>query len=215
MIARVHRAVAVLLLCLGVVAVPPVSAGPPTDSLRGFIDRMVAVLDDARLKAPERAADRHRALRALADQALDYGESARRTLGSHWDARSADERTQFVKLFTDLIDQAYLSRLAWDGHRIEYDGETINGREATVKARAMSREGRATPVVFALTRGADGRWRVYDVAFEGMSLVSNYRAQFNKIIRASSYEGLVSRLEAKTGVAAQASTGPTPSASAP
>jgi len=215
MIARIHCAAAVLLLCLGVVAVPPVSAGPPTDSLRSVVDRMVALLDDAQLKAPERAADRHRALRALAAEALDYGESARRTLGSHWDARSPEERAQFVKLFTDLIDQAYLSRLAFDGHRIEYDAESISGREATVKARAIGREGRGTPVVFALTRGADGRWRVYDVAFEGMSLVSNYRAQFNKIIRASSYEGLVSRLEVKTGVAAQASTGATPSANAP
>jgi phospholipid transport system substrate-binding protein len=60
-------------------------------------------------------------------------------------------------------------------------------------------------VAFSLHQGADAKWRIYDVSFEGMSLVGNYRAQFNKIIRAGSYADLVARLEAKTRSDAQAS----------
>ena len=84
--------------------------------------------------------------------------------------------------------------------------QTINGAEATIKGRALSKSGDATPVTFSLHQAADGRWRVYDVSFEGMSLVGNYRAQFNKIIRATSFDELMTRLEAKTHPEAQAST---------
>lgn len=203
---RVHRVVAVLALILGVVAVPPAWAGPPTDALQDYVTRIFAVMEDPRLKAPDTAIERQKAVRALAEEALDFRESARRSLGSHWEARTPEERTRFVTLFTDLIDQAYLARLSLDGERIVIDGETVQGKDATVKARALTRRGGATPVVFSLVRGADARWRVVDVAFEGMSLIGNYRAQFNKIIRGSSYDALVSRLEAKTGGSAQAST---------
>lgn len=210
MIALSCRVVAVLALALGAVAVPPVSAGAPTDALRGYVDRIFSVLDDPALKAPDRARERQRAVRALAEEALDFRESARRALGTHWAARTPAERVHFVKLFTDLIDHAYLARLTWDGERLAYDAEAVTGPEAVVKARALSSSGRATPVVFSLARDANQRWRIYDVSFEGMSLIGNYRAQFNKIIRASSYEGLITRLEAKTGVAAQASTATEP-----
>jgi phospholipid transport system substrate-binding protein len=211
----VHRVVAVLVLILGVVAVSPAWAGPPSDALQDYVTRIFTVLDDARLKAPDSALARQKAVRALAEEALDFRESARRSLGSHWDARTPEERTRFVRLFTDLIDQSYLSRLSLDGERVVIDGETVQGKEATVKARALSRRGGATPVVFSLVRGADANWRVVDVAFEGMSLIGNYRAQFNKIIRASSYDALVSRLETKTGVAAQASTSTETKSNAP
>ena len=187
-----------LLFALGVVHPTPASAGPPTDALRAYVDRLFVVLDDASLKAPNRSVERQRTVRALAEEALDFTESSRRALGVHWDARTAAERTRFVRLFTDLIDHAYISRIALDGESIALDNETVNGQEAIIKGRALSKSGSATPVQFYLHQNAEGRWRVYDVSFEGMSLVSNYRAQFNKIIRASSFDELVNRLETKT-----------------
>ena len=78
------------------------------------------------------------------------------------------------------------------------DAETMTGTDAVVRTRALGKSGEVTPVVFSLHQGVDGRWRIYDVSFEGMSLVGSYRAQFNKIIRASSYDELVTRLDAKT-----------------
>jgi phospholipid transport system substrate-binding protein len=194
-----------LLLALGMAVATPASAGPPSDALRGYVDRLFVVLDDTGLKGPARAAERQRTVRALAEEALDLNESSRRALGAHWDARTAAERARFVRLFTDLIDQAYISRISLDGESIALDGETVTGPEAVVKGRALSKSGGATPVQFFLVQGAEGRWRVYDVSFEGMSLVGSYRAQFNKIIRASSFDELVNRLEGKTRGDAQTS----------
>ena len=192
-----------LIVALTVAVATPALAGPPTDALRTYVDRLLIVLDDPAMKGPNRAVERQRTVRAIAEEALDFTESSRRALGSHWDARTAAERTRFVRLFTDLIDHAYISRMALDGETIALDTETVTGQEAIVQGRALSKSGGVTPVQFSLLQSAEGRWRVYDVSFEGMSLVSNYRAQFNKIIRASSFEELVNRLEAKTRADAQ------------
>ncbi len=202
-----------LFLALGVAVATPASAEPPIDALRSYVDRLFVVLDDAGLKGPTRAVERQRTVRAIAEEALDLNESSRRVLGAHWDVRTAAERTRFVRLFTDLIDHAYISRISLDGESIALDGETVTGQEAVVKGRALSKSGGATPVLFFLVQGAEGRWRVYDVSFEGMSLVGNYRAQFNKIIRASSFNELVNRLEAKTRGDAQANGEATPKTS--
>jgi len=183
----------------------PAWAGAPTDALRTHIDSVFALLDDPALKGAEQTAARHRALRALTVAAVDFHESAQRSLGAHWDARTPADRAYFVRLFTDLIDHAYLTRLAHDGERLAYDDETMTGQDAVVRTRALGKNGDVTPVAFSLHQGADAKWRIYDVSFEGMSLVGNYRAQFNKIIRAGSYADLVARLEAKTRSDAQAS----------
>jgi phospholipid transport system substrate-binding protein len=206
MSARPCRAAAVLALLAGLTTAVPAWAGPPTEALRGYIDRVFAVLDDPGMKASGQSTARDRVVRALAREALDYRESARRSLGPYWEARTLQEQGRFVELFTGLIERAYLARISYDGERVLYDAESVQGGDATVLARAIARTGSVTPVEFSLHRGADGRWRVVDVAFEGMSLVDNYRAQFNKIIRGSSYEELIARLEAKVPTGAQAST---------
>ena len=190
-------------LVVGLAVAVPASAGPPTDTLRHHIDRIFSALADPELKGAANAARRHRLLRTYADEALDFQEAARRTLGTHWEARTPEERTRFVQLFAALIDHAYLSRLTYNGERVVYDGESMTGNEAVVRARALSPKGSATPVQFQMIRDGAGAWRVYDVSFEGMSLVGSYRAQFAKILRAASYDELVSRLEAKVRADAQ------------
>jgi phospholipid transport system substrate-binding protein len=205
-----RRFAAAIVPAVSVVIAAPASAGPPTDVLRTYVDRLLVVMEDPALKMPGHAAERHRAVRALAEKALDFRESARRALGAHWEGRTPTERDRFVWLFAHLIDQAYLTRLSVDGERIVLDNETVDGMEAVVKGRTLSRSGDSTPVEFHLHQGTDGGWRIYDVSFEGMSLVGNYRAQFNKIIRTSSFEALVNLIEAKTGADAQAHTGEEP-----
>ena len=210
MIAMCRRAAVALVAVVALAA--PACAGAPTDALSRHIDRIFALLDDPALTGPDHATARHRALRAMTEEAVEFREAAQRTLGTHWNTRTPDEHARFVELFADLIDQAYLGRLTLDGQRLALDAETTTGTDAVVRARALGKGGDATPVVFSLHQGGDGRWRIYDVSFEGMSLVGSYRAQFNKIIRASSYDELVSRLEAKTRAdAASASTADAPS----
>jgi len=195
-------------LVVGLAVAVPASAGPPTDTLRHHIDRLFTALADPELKGAANAARRHRMLRTYADEALDFQEAARRTLGTHWEARTPEERTRFVQLFTALVDHAYLSRLTYNGERVVYDGESMTGNEAVVRARALSPNGSATPVQFQMISDGAGAWRVVDVSFEGMSLVGSYRAQFAKILRAASYDELVSRLEAKVRAEAQGTDNP-------
>jgi len=171
-------------------------AASPTDDLRGYVDHVIAVLDAPDMKGPGLAAQHHRAVRSVAGEGLDFGEAARRALGSHWEARTPDERTQFVTLFTALIDGAYISRVAgYDGERLRYDTESVTGNDAAVKARVLEKDGGITPIEFRLVHGADGRWRVWDATFEGMSLIGSYRSQFNRIMRTSSFQRLLGRLE--------------------
>jgi phospholipid transport system substrate-binding protein len=190
-------------LVVGLVVAVPAAAGPPTDTLRHHIDRLFTALADPELKGVTNATRRHRLLRTYADEALDFQEAARRSLGTHWDARTPEERAHFVQLFTALIDHAYLRRLSYNGERVVYGGESVTGNEAVVRARALSSNGSPTPVQFQMIRDGAGTWRVYDVSFEGMSLVGSYRAQFTKILRAASYAELVTRLEAKVRAEAQ------------
>jgi phospholipid transport system substrate-binding protein len=191
------RIVALAVLLTG--SVPGAAwAGQPTDDLRGYVDRVLAVLDDPGMKGVGHTAERQRAIQAVADEGLDLRETARRTLAQYWDACTPAEQARFIELFTRLIYGSYLARVAgYDGERIVYDGEVVSGGEAIVKARVIAKDGDVIPVEFRLVRDTGARWRVWDAAFEGMSLVGNYRAQFTRIIRTASFADLVKRLESR------------------
>jgi phospholipid transport system substrate-binding protein len=119
---------------------------------------------------------------------------AKRSLGQHWAARTPAEHTQFVALFTDLIQQSYLSKVdQHGGAKMIFGGETVDGDHAVVQTKVPLANGNEMPLDYKLHK-MDDRWQVYDLSLDGISLVSNYRAQFNKIIRIDSYEVLVARL---------------------
>jgi phospholipid transport system substrate-binding protein len=190
-ILHIASAIALALVVLS----SPALAGAPTDQLKQRVDEVVRVLDDAKLK--EKPAERRTAVRKIAEDIFDYQDTARRALGQHWNARSPQERKEFVGLFADLLDRAYLSKIdLYQGERVRYTGETTTGEDATVKSVIVTHKGTEVPVDYRM-RVADGRWRVYDVIIEGVSLVSNYRTQFNKIIQTQSYETLVQKLRAR------------------
>jgi phospholipid transport system substrate-binding protein len=172
-------------------------AGPPTDQLRGSIDGVLKILTDPELKKQARAAERRRSIRTVADQIFDFGEISRRSLAVHWQARSPEERREFIALFGDLLENSYVSKIeGYSGEKILYVGETADGELAVVKTRIVTRQGTEIPVDYRMFRQAQ-RWRAYDVNIEGVSLVANYRAQFNTIISRSGYADLVSKLKAK------------------
>jgi phospholipid transport system substrate-binding protein len=169
--------------------------GAPSEQLRGRIDRVVSILDDAELKA--RPADRRTAVRGVAAEIFDFTEITKRSLGRHWQAVSPAEREELVRLLTALLERAYMGRLEqYSGERIAFAGETVEGDLATVRTRFVSRGGVEIPVDYRLYRVGE-RWLAYDVTIEGVSLVASYRAQFNKIIQTSSPQALVERLRAR------------------
>ena len=175
----------------------PAWAGPPTDTLREYTEAVQKVLDDPALKAEDRRHERRAAVRKLAIEAFDVQETARRALGPHWQQRTPAEREEFVQLFADLLERTYIARLdEYGGERIRYVGESIDGELATVRARIVTRAGVEVPVESRMVRRGE-RWLIYDVLIENVSLVANYRSQFDRIVRSSSYEELVRRLKQK------------------
>jgi len=185
-----------LALALTSAVTGPAVAGAPTEALRVYVERAVALLGDAQTDAAP-TLTRQRALRALAHEAVDFGAAAQASLGMYWDACTPGERAHFVQLFTRLVDASYLPHLPNGGARLDYDRERTNGAVVEVHARALGRKGDVTPVIFSLRQDLSARWRIVDVSVEGMSLIGSYRAQFNRILRTSSFDDLVRRLEAK------------------
>lgn len=173
-------------------------AGSPADDINVQAERILAVLADPQFKAPGQERARRRAVRRVAEDAIDFNETGRRTLGSHWEARSEAERQTFVALFTDLLDRAFLRHVdRWDGEKLVVAGDTVEGERAIVHTKVLLRDGSEVPVDLAVVRSADARWRVWDVRAMGSSLVSSYRAQFGHMLKATPYDEMVVKLRAK------------------
>src|SRR5215831_7584795 len=195
MFARTLALAAALLL----IAPDPgkVWAGAPTDQLRGQINRTIKILDDPELKKPGKIRERRAAVRQVANDIFDFGETAKRSLARHWAARSQAERDEFVQLFADLLERSYISKIElYGGEKIRFVGEAVDPDGAIVKTRLVTRQETEIPIDYRMHQRGD-KWLVYDVLIEGVSLISNYRTQFNKIITTSSYQELVKKIKAK------------------
>jgi phospholipid transport system substrate-binding protein len=194
------RSSAVPLVLLGLLLLigspTEASAGAPTDQLRASVDQIIKVLDDPALKPEGKAAERRAAIRKEAVVVFDFTETAKRALGRHWQGLSEQDRQEFTALFTDLIERAYISKIErYSGEKIAYTGEAVDSGLATVRTRFVTKQGTEVPIDYRMQQKGD-RWLVYDVSIEGVSLINNYRTQFDKIIQTSSYAELVRKLKA-------------------
>ena len=190
-------AVAVAVLVGFLFPVLPAWGGPPTDQLRASIDRVIKTLEDPELKKEHRARERRKMVRKVAEEIFDFSETAKRSLAVHWQGRTPAERDEFVQLFGNLLERSYISKIElFNGEKIAYGGEAIDGDQAMVRTKIVTKQGTEVPVDYRMLKRAE-RWLVYDVVIEGVSLVSNYRTQFNKIIQTSSYQELVKKMRSK------------------
>ncbi len=188
----------ILLFALG--SVHGAWAGPPTDQLRDGVDRVFKILKDPELEGARNTNQRRTAITKVAGEMFDFGEMAKRSLGPHWEQRTPAERAEFVGLFTELIQRSYMSKVDQHGSAgsMTFRGETVDGDHAVVQTTIPLRQGSAMPLEYRMLNTA-GRWRVYDLSIDGISLVGNYRAQFNKVIRSESYAALVARFKSLRG----------------
>lgn len=194
--ARILAVLVSLAAVLG--AAPSALASGPAAEVTMQLDRVVGILQDPALQGEAQRDRRRDAVRRVVEEAFDFDETARRALGRHWDERSPEERATFVRLFTALIDRAYLSRLdGIENERIVVVADEVNGSRAVVRLHVMTADAVPLAIDLHLIRSAE-RWRVWDARLEGASLVSSYRAQFQKVIQSASWEELVRRLETKT-----------------
>jgi phospholipid transport system substrate-binding protein len=175
---------------------PAALAGVPTDQLRGSVDKVLKLVGDSGGRR-DLSRERRATLRKIADDIFDWEETAKRSLGTHWQQRTPAERDEFVRLFADMLERSYMSKIeSYDGEKIGYVGDSVEGDLAVVRTKLMNKQGTETGVNYKM-RLRDARWKVYDVEIEGVSLVANYRTQFNNVLRRTTYPDLVRALRAK------------------
>ena len=185
--------VGILYLLVAVLA----RAGGPTDELRVAIEKVQMTLNDPQLKAADKKGERLDKLRQVIQPKFDFTEMAKRSLGANWQRRNAEEQREFVKVFTDLLENAYADSIhSYDGEKVVFTNEKQDKEYGEVNTKIVTKKGEEFSVNYKLHQ-ASGNWKVYDVVIENISIVNNYRAQFNRVIAKSSYEELVRTMKEK------------------
>jgi phospholipid transport system substrate-binding protein len=168
----------------------------PLDLVKATVSRVLAIVQAPRVIAND-GRQRRAEIRRAAQGLFDFREMARLALAQHWKDRSAPEQEEFVQLFTELLERSYLTTIEnYAGEKITFQGESISGPYAQVRSRITTDRRMETSIEYRLLE-RDARWAVYDVVLDGVSLVSNYRSQFNSIIRTSSFADLLAKLRSK------------------
>ncbi len=172
-------------------------AESPTEVVRKTLTEVLRILADPKLKDPSQSTSRRRMLEEVISSRFDYREMSKRTLASQWNRLSEAERAEFVELFKTFLSDRYGSRIdEYSGEKVEYLSERREGPYAEVRTKLVSSKTQY-PMDYRLINKA-GKWYAYDIVADGISLVKNYRSQFERIIRADSYQELVKRLRDRT-----------------
>lgn len=170
----------------------------PKERVKLTVDKVIEILKDPKYKSKDKAQQRRTLLRNEISKIFDFEEMSKRSLGIYWRERTPQEKKEFVELYKDLLERSYSGKIEsyTDEKIIYYDERIDNNKFAEVKTKIITTEKKEIPIDYRLY--FDGKeWKVYDVVIEGVSLISNYRSQFSKIIRNFSYQELVKRMKAK------------------
>lgn len=191
----------VIVVIVGLAAVlyaTAASAGVPTEQVRGTVDQVIAILADPSLKTESKQKERRDQLRRVIFARFDFAEMARRSLGPEWRRRTATEQQEFVILFTDLLQDSYIGTIeSYSGDKVGYTRELQEKDNAEVQTTLTTKGDAAYSINYRL-RLVDKDWKVYDVIIENISVVNNYRSQFNRVISKSSYQELVRTMKEKS-----------------
>jgi phospholipid transport system substrate-binding protein len=192
-----------LLLLLILPSIPQASwassqpAESPTEVVRATLTEVFRILEDPKLKDPAKLMPRRRLLEQVIGERFDYAEMSKRALAANWTPLTNAQRAEFVELFKAFLSDRYAGKIeGYSGERTEYLSERLEGQYAEVRTRLVSSK-TEIPMDYRLMNKA-GRWYAYDIIADGVSLVKNYRSQFDKIIRSDSYDELVKRLRNRT-----------------
>lgn len=173
--------------------------GEPLDVIKSAADEAIAVLKDPRLKSADRKSERIARLKHIINPIFDYQEMAKRTLGPHWRRRTPAEQEEFAELFRAFLEKIYSDRVdLYAGERFLFGREILDQDYAEVESKIINAKGEESNVLYRLRR-SDGKWKVYDAVVENISIVNNYRSQFDRVISKSSFEELKKMLREKAG----------------
>ena len=186
----------VLALCLALLLpASEAKAEAPTEVIRSMVDEVIRILKGANLQNPSQRRVVRGQIKQQVDRRFNYEEMAKRSLGPTWNKLSSSQRSEFTRLFSELLEASYSDKLEhYSGETVAYLSETRDGQYAEVRTMLVRHNDRI-PMNYRLIN--ESGWMIYDVVIEGVSLVSNYRSQFRTILSQESYSGLVQRLRAK------------------
>jgi phospholipid transport system substrate-binding protein len=196
-IRQIEIGILIVTVCFGFAGFA--QAGEPLDLVRTAVDKAIQTLKDPKLQSQDKKKERIDRLREALNPIFDYEEMAKRALGAHWRRRTPAEQEEFVKLFRDFLERIYSDKVdLYGGEKVRFGRELIDKDFAQVESTIIKPKGEELAVIYKL-RQLNGQWKVYDAVVENISIVNNYRSQFDRIISSSSYEELVKRLQEKAG----------------
>lgn len=173
------------------------AAGPAADQLKHTVDAVLGILNDPALKGDAKTRERRQKLREIIYSRFDFAEMAKRSLGAQWQKRSPAEQKEFVQVFTDLLEGAYLDNLeSYSGEKVRFLKDRQEQDHAEVSTKIVNKKGEEFVVGYRLHE-VNGDWKVLDVIIEDISLVNNYRSQFNRVLARSSYADLIETMRQK------------------
>jgi phospholipid transport system substrate-binding protein len=172
-------------------------AESPTDQIKSTVDQVIQILTNPQLQGEEKKQERRKKLREAIFVRFDFQEMARRSLGAHWQRRTPEQQAEFIKVFSDLLEQTYVDKIeSYNNEKFIYTNERVDGPYAEVGSKMRNSKGEEFSINYKLHRAGED-WRVYDLVIENVSLVNNYRSQFNRILTSSTYDELVLKIKAK------------------
>ena len=175
----------------------PVYAGQPLDAVQSNVNKVLEVLRDPKLKAASAKKIEKEKLRLIYERMFDDVELSKRTLSKNWNSLDVAQRKEFVLLFRQVLEKAYIDKiLAYTDEKIVFDRETmVSGTQAEIQTKIVT-SSKEIPISYrVILKGSD--WKVYDVVIENVSLVLNYRTQFNDILAKNTIEQLLEILRKK------------------
>ncbi len=187
---------AIAVFCL-FISTHQAMASSVTDQVKTTIDKILEILRDPSLKGDESVDKRRELLRVTINEKFSFAKMSQLSLGKHWKERSDDEKKQFTKLFGQLLEDTYISKIeGYTDEKIVYTKELVKKKKAQVNTKIVT-DSVEIPLDYRLYKLKDDSWMVYDMVIEGVSLIGNYRSQFDQILKKNSFDTLVEELKKK------------------
>ena len=164
----------------------------PTDDVRTSVEAILEILKDEQLDKEGKRAQ----ISTVINKRFDFRAMSQRTLATNWKKTSAEEKQQFVALFSQLIENSYVGKVeAYTDEKVDFTGEKVKGRKAVVETLIITSSA-DIPINYKVYQKG-GQWLVYDVIIEGVSLISNYRSSYQEIMKKEGFDGLLAKMQAK------------------
>ena len=190
-------AAGLLYLCFSVLLPAPLRAGGPTEQVRGTVDKVLTIVRSSHPTSKAQMETQRAQLVEVIYPRFDFTEMAKRSLGRHWAGRTADEQREFVKIFAGLLGRSYADNIeSYTSQNILYTREIEDQNFAQVDTKIVTENREQLSINYKL-HSVDKEWKVYDLVIENISLVNNYRSQFDRVIARSSFEELVRVMKEK------------------